>query len=775
MSMSLAAKQQQRKAARNLRAPLSCGPCRARKLKCNREEPCQNCTVRKETHSCVYGGSRCNISKNGAGAASVIRPLHVESMQKRIDRLEALVTSLASKGQDLGEPRVTPPRDTMPNGSKTDTKSADPQWGNDHSFDEIRHGVGVMKVSESHSEYRGTTHWGDVFQELNELKNVWGQVQEEQDSINLHTAFSGPAGGPPLLYGPVKPVSFEELLASVPARPALDKLIEKFFDEKDSPVPTFHMLHKPTFMQQYEEHWKTPKATKPMWLGLLFSVLSLVMLSYHLLEEEPPEYEGDSDSLSELYRLRTTQCVMLADVTKCVPYTLETLVFNAIVEQARKSDGGNGVWTMFGLITRIALQMGYHRLAACDDPPRTLLTSINRDPSQYPEISPLQGEMRRRVWFFVVRLDGLLSFQVGLPSNIRKEFYDTEQPRNIHDWELYEGMTELPPSRPNSEVTPISYLLAKNRILRSLGEIAHLLSALGPYSYDAVLKLDDDLAQSQTEVPPYLQMRPLEESMDDAPSLINRRIQLEILFHQGMCVLHRKFMAQGRLDGRFEPSRNRCIRSALSLLSLQHFLFQQAQATTKDMVRSTRHWYRFSYTSQDFILAAMILCLELRHRRVAEAANVRLTPESDDEQQGSMVLSLQKASRAWNVAQGSLREARKVYRVLSHMLEMLGIFEDDNSKVLEAAVITPPDPAQLLPPQDSPLFVDGQIPVPEADFNIDWAMWDSFIEGTSFDDVYGAMLTPPTTNSMNTGSFQFELDQLNSDLPLQGATFPPIE
>jgi hypothetical protein len=26
-------------------------------------------------------------------------------------------------------------------------------------------------------------------------------------------------------------------------------------------------------------------------------------------------------------------------------------------------------------------------------------------------------------------------------------------------------------------------------------------------------------------------------------------------------------------------------------------------------------------------------------------------------------------------------------------------------------------------------------------------MWDSFIEGTSFEDAFGSMLTPPTTNS----------------------------
>jgi hypothetical protein len=62
-----------------------------------------------------------------------------------------------------------------------------------------------------------------------------------------------------------------------------------------------------------------------MWLGLLFSVLSLTMLSYYLNEEEPPEYEGISQSLCELYRLRTTQCLMMGDISKCAPHTLETL------------------------------------------------------------------------------------------------------------------------------------------------------------------------------------------------------------------------------------------------------------------------------------------------------------------------------------------------------------------------------------------------------------------------------------------------------------------
>jgi hypothetical protein len=69
-------------------------------------------------------------------------------------------------------------------------------------------------------------------------------------------------------------------------------------------------------MKQYEEHWENPSQTKIMWIGLLFSMLSLMMLSFYLNDDEPPEYEGTSHSLYELYRLRTAQCLMMGDIVR---------------------------------------------------------------------------------------------------------------------------------------------------------------------------------------------------------------------------------------------------------------------------------------------------------------------------------------------------------------------------------------------------------------------------------------------------------------------------
>jgi len=167
-----------------------------------------------------------------------------------------------------------------------------------------------------------------------------------------------------------------------------------------------------------------------MWLGLLFSILAITMLSYHQFDNEPPEYEGRTEAIYEQYRLRTAQCLMIGDIAKCLPYTLETLLLNSTTELARKDDNSRGLWMMTGLILRCAINMGYHR-----------------DPSQTSSISVLQGELRRRVWLAITHKDDLASFLVGFPSMMPATYSDTQEPRNLHDWELSDDMTVLPPPR----------------------------------------------------------------------------------------------------------------------------------------------------------------------------------------------------------------------------------------------------------------------------------------------------------------------------------------
>ena len=94
---------------------------------------------------------------------------------------------------------------------------------------------------------------------------------------------------------------------------------------------------------------------------------------------------------------------------------------------------------MTGVIVRAAINMGYHR-----------------EPSNTSSISVLQGELRRRVWLAVASKDDLASFLVGFPSMSLSVYSDALEPRNLHDWELSDDTTVLPPSRPLDEMTPVT-------------------------------------------------------------------------------------------------------------------------------------------------------------------------------------------------------------------------------------------------------------------------------------------------------------------------------
>lgn len=441
-------------------------------------------------------------------------------------------------------------------------------------------------------------------------------------------------------------------------------------------------------MKEYEAHWKDTSATSVMWLGQLFAMLSLTMMSYTLSDDEPPEYEGISSSLTELYRLRTAQCLVMADVTKCAPYTLETMIFNTMAEWALQRNGATRVWMMVGLIARVAIQMGYHR-----------------DPSHYPELSIFQGELRRRVWSFVYRLDSLTSFLVGLPSMVNPLDTDSTDPRNIHDWELYENMTVMPPSRPNTDITPMTYLLAKGTMIAILSGISGFLNSLGNRSYDRVLEIDKEFTQAYHSLPPYYKVGDIGELRVISTALSNRRVQLVFLYHQGICVLHRKFLAQGRMEPRFALSYQRCIDSATTLLQLQNFLFTDNH---EKGTKVAKHWYRVSYMTQEYILAAMILCLDLKHRRKKSAEEDPLPSKQETE-----ILDLLKtACNIWSNSRGTSPDAEKVYRVLSSMLGTL----DPGGTVGNSASLAP-----VLPSIEDSFAVTGlQSEVDYASMDFDW-------------------------------------------------------
>lgn len=309
-----------------------------------------------------------------------------------------------------------------------------------------------------------------------------------------------------LLFGVMKPMTRPEILSSLPSKYTCDMLVARYFNTYD---PATHVLHAPTFQIQYNKHWEDTSQTCIVWISMLFGMMRLAMLSYSREGDEPPEFRGKSMDMASSFRNSVAQCLTLADYTKPYPYLIESLVFHLHGDFSQTREASVSVWVLTGVITRLAMRMGYHR-----------------DSKMFPNITPFQGEMRRRVWTFVLSADQLFSFLVGLPSMIRSTDSDTELPRNLYDDDFDENCKELPPPRPLNEPTSISYLIAKGRLAQAFGRVVEHTSSVASSSYDKVMEIDADLRRARDLIPEHLQIQPIEECQLDPANLISSRFSV---------------------------------------------------------------------------------------------------------------------------------------------------------------------------------------------------------------------------------------------------------
>ncbi|KAL4796336.1 hypothetical protein BDV19DRAFT_378315 [Aspergillus venezuelensis] len=549
------------KPIRRNRVPLSCEACRSRKLKCNREKPCQNCIARAET---------CHFKRSTTGVLSApAKDRNGEAMRQRLDHLEDMVKKLIDQHPAMPQPMT-----------------------------------GTMSCDRS----------------VNKLKEVWNEAQDEADAM---PSLSNSVDGTSLLFNQVERVDMQTILNTLPLKAEADRLLRWFFDRDNFPIAVPPIIHHETFMREYEQHWSNPPETSIMWIGLLFSIFGITMLASQF---GGMQFEGTSEERFHLYRLRTAQCLLMGDIAKCVPYTIETLRFNATAELNRKDDNNRGLWIMTGVIVRAAVNMGYHR-----------------DPNRTPSISVFQGEYRRRVWLSVLSMDEVASFLSGFPRMTASLNADTKEPRSLHDWELNKEMTVLPPSRPPSESTPGTYLIVKGRLFHALGEIIDFINGPNPENYDRVMEIDRLLHETWSNIPPYMKLeyKQLDNTKLKSPADYSN-LQLVCMYHHGVCRLHRRFI---RMPDSISGSR--VVASSLELIKHQRLLQPS--------------WYTFSRTRQMLAPAAMALLLELEtRRRLADSQSMFTTVY--------LLESLRSAVGYWKNASNSCDEAAKIYRLLDEML-----------------------------------------------------------------------------------------------------------
>jgi hypothetical protein len=185
----------------------------------------------------------------------------------------------------------------------------------------------------------------------------------------------------------------------------------KFWDiYKENVDPIVKVLHIPSFEPQLLDAFQHPGKLSKGLEALMFAIYYGAVTSVTPLESQ--EWFGeDRTVLVNKYRFGLEQGLARANFLYCD----EIIILQAFVVfliLLRRNDDARKIWTLTGLVVRIAQTLGIHR-----------------DGSHF-NLPPFEIEMRRRLWWQVCILDQRASEDHGCDPTIVEAQFDTRMVRS---------------------------------------------------------------------------------------------------------------------------------------------------------------------------------------------------------------------------------------------------------------------------------------------------------------------------------------------------------
>jgi hypothetical protein len=304
-------------------------------------------------------------------------------MKGRIRNLESLVVTLMNSktGPDVplengresttDQPATQPSLDGNTNGLlHHEVETGDP---NPTSFGQLR--ISQTDTAEAAS-YVGAAHWSAILKEIAEVRNYLDENDEADDAVE--DGYETVSERATLTFGSPKPVSKASLLAELPPKEEVDRLLPFWFNSSD---PLLFMLHTPTFRAEYSRFWADPTNTPIMWIALLYNAMALAIIlgprssefeayysarydkgaSTAFLSNAAPSNGGSTHDLVSKYQGLAASAMALGDIAKPQPYVVEAALAYGECEFLKDTNYHVRIWFLLGVLIRVALRMGYHR------------------------------------------------------------------------------------------------------------------------------------------------------------------------------------------------------------------------------------------------------------------------------------------------------------------------------------------------------------------------------------------------------------------------------
>ncbi|KAL1860938.1 hypothetical protein Plec18170_001452 [Paecilomyces lecythidis] len=306
------------------------------------------------------------------------------------------------------------------------------------------------------SRYVGTTYWAYISDEINELNQLLREQNRSHDTSppnessndsvmadsapradktvaaekssrarrrsynyddSFHKSVLFPAGDSPSVHDKVVD---SKMLNNVPTRRQSHILYKGFMSGVHAISP---VLHPPTVLKMYNQFWRWynysdysgEPCPDPSFIPLLYAIWygGSVTVSIRTIKSE---FDVDSrSSLSTMYSDEVTR--WLSKISFPRSPSLRGLAAFLIVQTILSKEEEPLTSSLFiSLALRVAQTMGLHR-----------------DPAQFG-IAPAEAESRRRVWWHIVHMDGVVAMSSGLPPLVSDEnYWDVGETSEVKD------------------------------------------------------------------------------------------------------------------------------------------------------------------------------------------------------------------------------------------------------------------------------------------------------------------------------------------------------
>ncbi|KAI1324243.1 fungal-specific transcription factor domain-containing protein [Xylariaceae sp. FL0255] len=399
---------------------LACVHCQYRKIKCDRQFPCANC--QKARVEC----------KPSTPAPPHKRRRPNQDLLERLARCEQLLKQYADgSGQSPVDLMSSPSSDLQSLGSATRTMRPAPQIG---------------KVVEEGENVR----FMDNFIRI----SFHDELQAMRDMLDVDDGESESAASPPgsspnnaadLFLGVEE--SSMDLQELQPDLVNVFKLWQIYLQRID---PLTRVIHVPTLQPIMIDAAADIHKVTPAYQCLVFAVH--LMATVALTEEESFQILSmpRDEALNRFSKGAKLALIRLNFMKNHNMQVLQALCLYMLALTAQNLEERHSTWIFGGTVVRIAQQMGYHR------------------DGEVLGLSPYETEMRRRIWWYIIAVDGRHAMMSGLSHAFAPSHWDTKLPGNYNDSELIPHSLEpLVPHEGPTDMAFVSLMYLFQRFVHS--------------------------------------------------------------------------------------------------------------------------------------------------------------------------------------------------------------------------------------------------------------------------------------------------------------------